>query len=195
MSSKTAIGLKRLAIFPITTETDSTVTYGTTLSIQKKLMTAKSTPKTSEAQLEADNQIVDAVSTTDGYDIEIGVTDLESSERVTIYGETVDGGTNVTSIDSVGTYVGVAYMTTRADGLVNLYKYPKVIFSQSEESVETKKQGTVNYQTLTLKGKTMPLLSDKTTRYVRYGVDPSTDSAIIESWFSTADYYKPATTP
>lgn len=188
-SEKPAIGLRRLVMWQMISEDDTTVSYGEKKDFVKKLMSASYSPSVSEASLEADDQVVEHISQSDGGDLTIGITSLSSDERALIYGENIVDGTNVENKDDISNYVCVAYMTLRSDKLFNLYKYPKVCFSRQQEDHNTKKKGSTEYATTNTKGSVMPLLKDGNSRLVRYGVDPEKDSQVIEKWFTEAEFY------
>ena len=191
---KSPIGLERLVIWPITQDTSEGITYGETpVEIKKALMTASDTPAISQATQDADNQVVDEVCAKTGGQLTLGVTGLNSEDRVAIYGEKSDSETNITNKDDVIPYVCTAYMTKRSDGLVNLYKYPKIKFIEQQESYETVKRDGVTFAASSLQGNYIPTVANGDARYVRRGVDPATDSAFIQSWFTAAATYKPTT--
>ena len=192
---KSPINLKRLVIFPITAEDETTgITYGTGLEIKKTLMTATDTPATVSARNTGDGETTDVYVAVDGGQLQLGITALTSAERVSIYGEQLDNGTNVYGAASLPPYVGVAYMTERTDGTVNLKKYPKVRFlPQAETETEKKREG-VTFATLSLTGEYVNEAKSGAARYVRYAVDPKTDKAVVDSWFTDGAYFKPTTT-
>lgn len=192
-TEKPAIGLKRLVMWQLISDTETGVTYSEApVKFDKKLMTATDTPTVTTGSLEADNQVVDEAVSHDGGELSIGVTALSNDERVLLYGETLDGGTLVDNKDNIGNYNATAYMTTRRDGLVNLYKYPKVMFTPQAENYSTVKKGSIEYAVASLKGNYIPTIANGNSAYRRLGVNPETESEIIEKWFTEADYYKPA---
>lgn len=188
---KSPIGLERLVIWPMTKDDSEGITHGTASEISKILMTASDTPTIIQAYQSADNQIVDSVCAKNGGALDLSVTNLSAADRVVFYGETEDNETNITNKDDIVPYVAVAYMTKRTDGKVNLYKYPKVKFTEQQESFETINNNGVNFATTSLKGNYEPTLANGDARYVRRGVDPKTDSELITTWFTTAETYKP----
>lgn len=188
MATGTVTGIDKLVMWELTADTSSAITYGTEATeFLKKLMTRTDTPATAQAQLDACNQTVDQFVAINGGELSIGVTDLDSTERALIFGETADAsGVNVNAKDDRPNYLCVAYMTTRSDGKVNLYKYPKVMFMPQAETAETQKKGAVTYQTITVKGNYIPTIKDGSARYVKYGVDPAADASLVTTWFSDA---------
>lgn len=191
---KSPIGLERLVVWQMTADEDTGITYEETATeISKTLMTASDTPSFSQAEQSADNQVVDEVSAKTGGQLTLGLTNLNSEDRVLIYGEKADNETNITNKDDVVPYLCVAFMTTRSDGKVNLYKYPKIKFVEQAENFETIKRDGITFATSSMQGNYIPTVANGDARYVRRGLDRKTDAAAIASWFTEADYYKPET--
>lgn len=188
---KSTVNVKQLVVFPMTLDNETTITYGTATPIAKVLMAATDAPSVATGTQEAEGQTVESYSAVTGGKLDIDLTALNSADRVLFYGETIKNGTNVTNKDDFSEYVMVAYMTVRGDGLVNLKKFPKIRFSpQSETDNQMEKNG-IKYSTSKLSGEYLPTINDGDAKYVRYGVDPVVDAAIITSWFTDASYYKP----
>lgn len=189
---KSPIGLERLVVWPVTSDATGSIVYSETASeIAKALMTAADAPAIVQADQSADNQVVDEICAKNGGELTLGLTNLNSEDRVLLYGEISDNETNITNKDDIVPYVCVAYMTKRSDGKVNLYKYPKVKFVEQQESFETVKKDGVSFATSSLKGSYSPTLANGDARYVRRGVDPTTDTDFITTWFTEAAAYKP----
>jgi len=189
MASGAVIGIDRLVMWPVTADTSSGITYGdTATAFTKKLMTKQDTPTVNTANLDACNQTVDDYVAINGGELTIGITDLDGTERTLLYGETANvSGVNVSNGDDRPGDLCVAFMTTRSDGKVNLFKYSKTKFSPQAESAETTKKNGITYQTISLKGEYKPSIYDKNARYVQYGVDPVTDAAVVTAWFASAE--------
>ncbi len=189
---KANIGLRRLVVWPVTTETEEAITYGTAHEFSKALMTLTDTPTVSSGQLEADDQIVDEEVGVDGGDLKVGVTNILMSERQMLYGTTVKNGTDVTNKDDSAPYLCVACMFNRGGGQFELRKYPRVKFLPGEEKSETKRKGQVQYYTTDLSGSYTPTLHNGDIRYIRV-VNAETDKSVIDSWFTEAGYSGPTT--
>lgn len=186
------IGLDKLVIFPLTEDTADILSYGAGIGmLDKKLMTAADAPAVTTGELSASNQVVDVYVANEGGELTLGITDLTSEEREAIYGEQVTNGTNVVNKDDIAGNLCVAFMTTCSDGTVNLYKYPKTVFSPQAENYETRKKGSVTYATVSIKGTYMPTINGGDAKYMRLGADPVADAAIITSWFGTGEYFAP----
>lgn len=187
---RSTINIMRLTVWPQVIDSDEKLEYGEPVSIAKVLMTAKDTPSSSTGTQEGDGQTVEYYSSITGGAIALGITAINSADRVLFYGETIQNGTNVTNKNDSAGYIMVAYMSERADGLVNLKKFPKLRFSPQEESESQKTKGGLTYSTNNLQGEYLPTLKNGDAKYVRYGVDPKTvdGKAIIESWVTDADF-------
>lgn len=83
-------------------------------------------------------------------------------------------------------YVCAAYATERPDGLLNLFKFPKVKFMPQGEDSKQREGSTVNYSTANIKGTYSPLLSSGDDCYKRLAVDPKSET--VTKWFANADY-------
>lgn len=193
VKAKATKGLERLVMWPLTADEGTAApSYGEAHEFVKRLMTASDNPTIAEGSIDADNQTVEEAVERSGGDLDIGVTALSSDEEALLYGSTLKNGTNVSNINDIGSYVAVAYMTNRSDGLVNLYKYPKARFSPQSQSYSTKKKGSVEFATIQIKGKYIPLLFNGDVYFERKAVDPEKDAEIINEWFSKGEYYGPA---
>jgi phi13 family phage major tail protein len=184
---KANIGLRRLVVWSMTTETTESITYGTAHEFSKALMTMTDTPSASSGALEADDQIVDELAAVDGGELKIGVTGILAEERQLLYGTTARNGTDVTNKDDDAPYVCVACMFNRGGGSFELRKYPRVKFLPGEEKSETKRKGQVQYYTTDLSGSYSPTLHNGDIRYIRV-VDAAADKSVIDSWFTDAAY-------
>lgn len=189
--AKATVGLKKLVVWPVEKNTETELLYGEAHEFVKQLMAVSHTPTIVEGSLAADDDFAEEEYENQGGELTFDITSLTSEERVLIYGETVVKGTNVTSTTDRPGAVAVAYMTERTDGKYNLVKYLYAKFSEQSESKSTKKRGEKKYDTLQIKGKYHAPLKSAQTRYTRLGVDPLTDAAVIEDWFTEADYIGP----
>lgn len=185
------IGLERLVVWPLVEDSKNALEYGQVYEFDKKLMTCQDDPSISEGSLHADNVEVDHITLIDGGKIVVGITELTSGERILLYGETLKNGTNVTNLENISGYVGVACMVKRADGKHNLKKYFKVNFIPGSESNETMSKGGVKYATQQLTGNYSSLINNGDSKAVRYGVDLAEDAEVINQWFTDAKYFCP----
>lgn len=193
---RSPIGLERLVVWKMTKDTEAGTVYEETPHpFVKALITAQDTPSVMEASQDADNQTVDSFSGQMGGELVLGITEANSEDRALLYGEQVKNGTNVTNKDDCACYLCAAYMTKKSNGLVNLYKYPKVKFSPQAENYETLKKGGVTYVQASLKGVYENAISSGDAKYTRYNVDPVKDAELLAAWFTEADYTAPEQTP
>lgn len=193
-NARAAVGLERLAVWPVTKNTSDELTFGEVHELKHRLMAMTSTPKVVSGVLNADDMPVENVTETQGCDIDLDVTALNSEERVLFYGETLRNGTNVRSTSDTPGLLVVACMTKRADGLYNLKKYMAVKFIEQAQTNNTVELGNIKYDTIKLKGECYPPLKLNEYRYVRFGVDLVKDADIVTKWFTEAEYIGPEDT-
>lgn len=190
-NARAAVGLSRLAVCPIIKNTSDELEFGEFHEMKHRLMAMTVTPKTISGVLNADDMPVENETETQGCDIDIDVTALNSEERVIFYGEKLRSGTNVISTSDRPNLLVIACMTKRADGLYNLKKFIAVKFAEQAETNNTVELGNIKYDTIKLKGECYPPLKLNEYRYVRFGVDLENDSEIVKKWFSEPLYIGP----
>ena len=190
-SAKATVGLKKLVMWPVETNTEEELAFGEAHEFVKQTMGVTHTPAIVESSLAADDDFAEEDYENQGGDLAIDLTALTSEERVLVYGETVIKGTNVSSTTDRPNAVAVAYMTERTDGKYNLVKYLYTKFSEQAETKTTKKKGEKHYDTIQIKGKYHAPVKTPHTRYVRLGVDVTKDKEIIQKWFTEAAYFGP----
>ena len=194
MNPSAAVGLERLVIWPLETDTNTELKYGEAYEFDKVLMSAQDDPSVAEGGLNADNIEVEHIIVTDGGKLVIGVTDLTSGERQVFFGETLKNGSNITNISDKSNPVAVAYMTKRADGRYNLKKFFKVNFAPDSESDATAEKGSIKFNTRQITGNYRPLVNNGDVRVRRMAVDAIQDSDVITQWFKDATYTGPTET-
>ena len=193
---RSIINVARLTMFKMTDDTTSGTTYESdAYTWEKSLASAKYTPKMQSNQQYGDGVKVEDFIAKDGGDIEITVNGFEAGDAAYLFGETNTNGTEISNADDIVPNVCVAYYTKRADGKINLYKFPKAKFMPEGEDAKQQEGSNISYGTANLKGSYAPLLSNGDDCYKRYGVDPKTDSALIEKWFTEAAYNGTAESP
>ena len=185
------IGLERLVVWPLVEDSKNSLEYGEVYEFNKILMTCQDDPSIAEGSLFADNVEVDSISIVEGGKIVLGITLLTSGERVMLYGEAIKNGTNITNIDNISGYVGVACMTKCSDGKYNLKKYFKVKFIPGSESNETVTRGGVKYATQQITGNYTSLIHNGDSRAIRHAVDLTADAEVVNQWFTDAKYVGP----
>ena len=193
---RSIINVARLTMFKMIDDTTSGTTYEKdAYTWEKSLASAKYTPKMQSNQQYGDGVKVEDFIAKDGGDIEITVNGFEAGDAAYLFGETNTNGTEISNADDIVPNVCVAYYTKRADGKINLYKFPKAKFMPEGEDAKQQEGSNISYGTANLKGSYAPLLSNGDDCYKRYGVDPKTDSALIEKWFTEAAYNGTAESP
>lgn len=192
---RSSINVERLVMWKMTSDTSAGTTYETApYTWEKSTANAKYTPKMQTNEQYGDGVKVEDYIAKDGGDLEITVNGFGRGDAVFLFGETDKNGTEVSGSGDIVPNVCTAYMTKRSDGKFNLYKFPKTKFMPEGEDAKQQEGSNVTYTTANLKGTYSPLLSTGDDCYKRYGVDPATDSELIEKWFTEADYYAPEAT-
>lgn len=189
--AKATVGLKKLVMWPVETNTETELAFGAAHEFVKRTMAVTHTPTIVESNLPADDDFAEEDYENQGGELAFDLTALTSEERVLIYGETVIKGTNVSSTTDRPNAVAVAYMTERTDHKYNLVKYLYTKFSEQAETKTTKKKGEKNYDTIQIKGKYHAPASTAHTRYTRLGVDIVADLDVVNKWFTEAAYFGP----
>lgn len=192
---RATIGLQKLIAWPLTKDDGENLEYEAAYPFEKSLMTATRTPSQVQADLSADDQVVEDVTLSTGGQLAIGLTAVNGEDRGLLYGNKMDGGTVVLNKDDLSPYLCIAYMTPRRDGKVNLYKFLKVSFSEQAETYNSKQKGQITFATFNIQGNYIATIKTGDYGNIRYGVDPEKEKDIIEAWFTEASYYKPETEP
>lgn len=155
-----AVGMKYLVFAPITTETaQSALVYGTG-ALAEHAISGEITYNYDEQSLYGDDKLAEYYKGLNGYDIEIGMTELADSlvTKLGIERITTAGSPEVTTYHLVPdnmTSVGVGFMQTLIINGTRSYVgywFHKVQFSINSESAQTKGES-VEWQTPTLNGK------------------------------------------
>lgn len=191
LDGKSSINVQRLTMFRQLTDSSSGTTYETVAyTFPNELNSAKYTPKVSTASQYGDGVKAEEHVAKDGGTLDVVIRGFKPGDAAFVFGESDESGTDVSNANDIVPNVCVAYFTVRPDGKVNLYKFPKVKWMPQGESASQQEGSTVNYGTASLQGTYSPLISTGDDRYTKYGVDPASDAAFIESWFTTANFYK-----
>lgn len=187
---RSTINVARLTMWKMTSDTSTGTTYETSpYTWDNSTANVKYTPKMQTNEQYGDGIKVEAFVAKDGGEIDVTVNGFNAGDGVYLFGETEKYGTEISGSDDIVPNVCVAYYTKRTDGTINLYKFPKVTFYPEGEDANQQEGSTINYGTANLKGTYLPLISTKADSYKRRGVDPVTDAALIEKWFTEADYF------
>lgn len=186
---RSTINVARLTMWKMTDDTKDATTYEVSpRTWDKSLAAVKYTPKMQTNEQYGDGQKVEDFVAKDGGDLDVTVNGFGAGDAAYLFGETNKNGTEISSANDIVPYVCTAYYTKRADGKINLYKFPKTKFMPEGEDSKQQEGTNISYGTANLKGTYSPLISTGADCYKRYGVDPEKDSALIEKWFTVADY-------
>lgn len=182
---KAPYGIDRLVIFPIVADGADGLVYGDAYPLDKSLMSANDQPTSNSTSLYASNQEVDRVTTNTGGTLEIGITQLNAQDHITILGAKAVGTTGyISNKDDAAPFVGVAYISNNSDGTVNLHKFFKCKFTKGNKSRQSKGDGSATFQTDTLSGNYSPTIFDGNDKAEVFNLSPTTDRALIDAWLS-----------
>ncbi|MBE6901581.1 MAG: hypothetical protein E7478_03835 [Ruminococcaceae bacterium] len=184
------INVKRMVMWKLTSDDSTGTVYDATAhKFENQLNSFRYTPRIQTAEQYGDGVKVEDYAAKDGGDIESVIRAFSSDDEQFLFGETATtNGTVMSGSDDIVPYVAVAVMTERADGLVNLYKFPKVKWTPQGEDNKQREGTTVSYGTAALKGIYSPLLSNHKDCYKKRGLDPKEDKDFIENWFTEAAF-------
>ena len=186
---RSTINVERLTMHKMISDTKDGTTYEETpRTWDDSLAAAKYTPKMQTNQQYGDGKKVEDFVAKDGGDINITINGFVAGDSAFLFGETNKNGTEISSANDIVPDLCVSYFTKRTDGKINLYKFPKTKFKPEGEDNKQQEGTNISYGTANLKGTYSPLISSGEDCYKRYGVDPEKDSALIEKWFTVADY-------
>lgn len=185
-----SVSTDRLAFAPLTSDTDSTLTYGDVTEINKSLISVSRTPKMNSAKMYASGQAIASYVAKAGGQLQITMPSLDNSDEVLLFGKTYDetAKTVTNNKDDYVPAVMAIYSTDRADGTKNLYKVMKVKFAEGAENVETSDDSGTKFQSVQISGDYEQLIKNGDDVIVLRGVDPTTEDgkALISAWFGSA---------
>lgn len=181
---KAPAGLERLVFFPLTADTDAALTYGTAYPMVKALMTIDDQATSYTATMYVEGMAVDMITVSTGGTINIGITQLNAQDHITILGKTEKGKGYISNKNDATPFVGVAYMSTNSDGTVNLHKIFKAKFSKGNKSRATIGDGAPTFQTDTLNGTFSATIFDGNSKAEVFNLNRTTDATLITTWFT-----------
>lgn len=194
------IGMKHLVWAPISAETPgSDVTYGTGLLLGRAISADVSFER-NDNPLYADDEVAENDNGTNGYTVDVGMSELEEAPAASVLGLTAvtegTGGNTTTAYktsDKAAPYGGFGYIQVLRRKNITKYKafwYYKTQFSIESESAQTKGQ-TIEWGTPTLHGVGMPVHTDNTgTGYFRI-FEVFDTYAAAETWLNSKGNYTP----
>lgn len=184
---KSSINVKRLTMWAVTKDAEDGTTFDAEArTFPNQLNSANYQPSMQTNAQYGDGVKVEDYVAKDGGTLNIVIRGFTDGDSEFLFGETEKNKISVSNSDDVVPDLCVAYATERPDGLLNLYKFPKVKFMPQGEDSKQREGSQVQYGTASLQGTYAPLLSNHDDMYKRYGVDPVADKAIIEKWFTEA---------
>lgn len=187
---RSAVSVLQLAYAPLAVDTKETLTYGDVVPMDNVLVSAGYTPRMNSTSQYASGQEYDSYVAKSGGTIEIQVPALNASDETGLFGCKEDEETGVVASNKgdVVPNVMVIYSTETSEGKVNLYKFPKVKFTDQGESATTKTESGITYQAQTLSGNYSALIHTGDEKFTKRSVDPNTaeGSKLISDWFATA---------
>lgn len=188
---KVPINIKDLAIFPMITEETAAIaaTYGENKSFKNRFMSFNDTPKSQSGSLLGDGAITNQYSAKNGGDLTLNIQQLVAGERVALFDESEEtDGTTSMGKDDLVPYCAVVFKVENDDGTIDLYKYPKVKFTEQQTGVEQKSENGVKYSTTSLKGTYIFDLKNKKARHIKEDMDEVTDAAEIAAWYESGAF-------
>lgn len=187
---RSAVSVLQLAYAPLVNDTKDMITYGEVVEMDNVLISAGYTPRMNSASQYAGGQEYDSYVAKSGGTVEIQVPALNASDEIGLFGCSEDETTGVVASNKgdVIPNVMVIYSTETSQGFVNLYKFPKVKFTDQGETATTKNESGITYQAQTLSGNYSALIHTGDDKFSIKGVDPNSDEgkALINAWFSSA---------
>ena len=160
LASGQFINVQRLHIAKLLTDpANGTATYEKPIDLGKVLRKVDIKPKTSEAEIYADGQAIDAATNTASYDLTFDTAALPLEYEAYLFGHTIANGVMVAAKDDVPPYFAVMFQADKRNGKARFTKFYKVQFTEPSESGNTKEEN-IKYDTPTISAKAIYRLSD-----------------------------------
>jgi phi13 family phage major tail protein len=187
MSANSRIGAEQLTLAKMLTDPDGgTATYDTPVAISKKLIKVGIKNSSSADPQYADNQTVDIYTEDGDITVDIESTDLTEDEKAFINGQTMVAGVRSPSPSDVKPYFCVMWKSKKRNGKYKYYKLLKVMFKESDEDFETKKEKSTP-QTDTINGTGIQRISDGLRKRVADSDSSTWQDATGSNWFTSAE--------
>lgn len=187
---RSAVSVLRFAYVPLVTDSADAIVYGEVKDLHDTLISASYTPRMNTASQYAGGQEYDSYVAKSGGTLEVQIPAITAAEETDLFGcaENEDSGVVTSNKSDVVPNVMVIYSTETSEGNINLYKFPKVKFTNQGESVTTKNENGITYQAPTFSGNYAALLHNGDESYIVRGVNPKTEDGkkFIADWFATA---------
>lgn len=177
------VGLKRLHVAVLTTESATTNTYETPVQLSPAV-SANVTPNYNTASLRGDDRVVYTEESLGDIDVEIAITDLTDEDYALLMGVTPNtDGVIEDTLNDQAPYVALGFEMPKPDGGVALRWYYKGKFQKPSETSATKGDST-EYQTPTISAKFMAREDNKWRARVDYASKDTIDEAVRAAWFT-----------
>lgn len=187
---RSAVSVLRFAYATLVTDTKAATTYGDVKDLNDTLISASYSPRMNTASQYAGGQEYDSYVAKSGGTLDVQIPAITAAEETDLFGCAADDASGVVTSNKsdVVPYVMVIYSTETSEGNINLYKFPKVKFTNQGESVTTKTESGITYQSPTFSGNYAALLHNGDEMYNIRGVNPRTAEGkkMIDDWFATA---------
>ena len=160
LASGQFINVQRLHIAKLLTDpANGTATYEKPIDLGKVLRKVDIKPKTSEAEIYADGQAIDAATNPASYDLTFDTAALPLEYEAYLFGHTIANGVMAAAKDDVPPYFAVMFQADKRNGKARFTKFYKVQFTEPSESGNTKEES-IKYDTPTISAKAIYRLSD-----------------------------------
>lgn len=183
--------IKRLTFFGFADEEAGIYDSNAIYPINKRSMSMRDNRNFSSTPNYGDGEETDRHYGVGDRNLDVQVQDITEAEYSFLHGAEVVNGVLLTSGDDHIPSVGMAALTERADGHVNLFKYFKCKFPPGEINVTQKTGNNVTFSNTTMSGSYRDLESIGKDRAICADVDPNTQAgaAFIERWFTEPAFY------
>lgn len=181
------IGAEQFTIAKILTDVAGVATtYDVPYAFTKKLIKIGVKNASSMDPQYGDDQTVDIYAEDGDITIDIESTDLTEDEKAMINGQTMIAGVRSPGPNDVKPYWCAMWKSKKRNGKYKYYKILKVMFKESDEDFETKKEKTTP-QTDTISGTGIQRLSDGLRKRVADADSSTYIAATGTDWFTTVE--------
>ena len=189
------IGAEQFTIAKILTDVaGGSTTYDTPYAFTKKLIKVGVKHASSMDPQYADDMTADIYTEDGDITLDIESTDLTEDEKAMINGQTMVAGVRSPSPSDVKPYFCVMWKSKKRNGKYKYYKILKVMFKESDEDFETKKEKTAP-QTDTISGTGIQRFSDGLRKRVADADSSTYLDATGTGWFTSGDITVDAVAP
>ena len=181
---KSPVSVLKYAYAPLISDTAEGVEYGAVVDMGDTLISAGYTPAMNITPQYASGKQYDSYVSKSGGTHDVQTPGLNPDDYKNLLGYACSETGEITSNKAdVVPDVASMYATETSDGKVNLYKFFKVKFTFSGETVTTKDANGVTFQATNLNGQYAPLIYNGDDMKMMKGLDPVSDKETIDKWF------------